>query len=337
MSKEYEPQTVKTLTKMAQMGLSKWGMGPDATAKLINLSENATFMATDPNTNRQIVVRMQRSGYSSPEAIRSEMAFINSLVESHVVDTAKPQLSVDGDYIVDLALDDEHRQAVAFERLSGKEPDLEQKDLAYWFEKLGAITARLHQHAKIWQRPQWFTRRRWDYEGIIGEHAFWGPWQASLGLDDEGEEIFAKTLEIVKPQVLKFGTAPDRFGIIHGDMRATNLLVDGEKLQVIDFDDMGFGYYMFDFGAALSFMEQSPDIDKFARSWVNGYESVHRLSDEERSMLPTFSILRRIELCAWCASHSEVPYAADNGVQITHDTVDLCRKYLQGEYLSLED
>lgn len=337
MSKEYEPQTVQKLTTMAQQGLSKWGMGPKATAKLINLSENATFMATDPDANRQIVVRMQRSGYSSPDAIRSEMAFINSLIEYDVVDTAKPQLSVDGDYIVNLVFDDEHRQAVAFERLPGKEPDLGQNDLCYWFEKLGAITARLHQHAKSWQPPKWFTRRRWDYEGIIGDTAFWGSWKDSQGLDEEGKQVFAETLAKVKPLIMKFGTDPEHFGIIHGDMRATNLLVDDDKLQVIDFDDMGFGYYMFDFGAALSFMEQSPDIDKFARSWVKGYESVHKLSDEERSMLPTFSILRRIELCAWCASHSEVPYAHENGVQITLDTVKLCRKYLNGEYLSLED
>ena len=60
MSKEYEPQTVKTLTRMAQQGLSKWGMAPNATAKLINLSENATFMATDPDNDRQIVVHPQR-------------------------------------------------------------------------------------------------------------------------------------------------------------------------------------------------------------------------------------------------------------------------------------
>lgn len=48
MSKEYEPQTVKELTDMVNSSLKLWGMSDEAYAKLINLSENATFCATDP-------------------------------------------------------------------------------------------------------------------------------------------------------------------------------------------------------------------------------------------------------------------------------------------------
>lgn len=44
MSKEYEPQTVKELTDMVNSSLKLWGMSDEAYAKLINLSENATFV-----------------------------------------------------------------------------------------------------------------------------------------------------------------------------------------------------------------------------------------------------------------------------------------------------
>lgn len=61
MSKEYEPQTVKELTDMVNSSLKLWGMSDEAYAKLINLSENATFCATDPkedpNKGHSLILR----------------------------------------------------------------------------------------------------------------------------------------------------------------------------------------------------------------------------------------------------------------------------------------
>lgn len=338
MSKEYEPEVVRELTRMAQAAAPQWGLSDRAEVKLLNLSENATFMASEPEGGREIVIRMQRRGYSSKEAIRSEMAWISALKRDHVVDLAAPVKTVDDDYIVDLCSESgEERMAVAFEKLEGHEPEISEADLAHWFEILGGITARLHEHARSWQAPEWFSRRVWDYDGIIGDHAYWGSWKDSQGLTPEGAELFSRALARLEPRIAAFGKNRENFGVIHGDMRATNLLVDGDKLQVIDFDDMGFGWYMFDFGAALSFMEQSPEAPRLASAWVRGYESVHPLSKQEKSLLPDFSMLRRIELCAWCASHSEVPFAAKNGRKITEDTMTLCREYLDGKYLFEEE
>ena len=74
MSKEYEPQTVAALTKMVNKSLPLWGMSEQAQAKLINLSENATFSACDPKTDQEIIIRVQRNDYSTKDAIRSELA-----------------------------------------------------------------------------------------------------------------------------------------------------------------------------------------------------------------------------------------------------------------------
>lgn len=337
MSKEYEPQVVAELTRMAEEALPKWGLSVHSKVKLLNLSENATFWAQDDDDGHEIVIRMQRRGYSSKEAIRSELAWIEALRDSHTVNTAAPVKCSDGEYIASLKSSSEERLAVAFEKLEGHEPDLSQNDLPHWFEVLGRITAKLHAHAKEWQYPEWFSRRRWDYEGIIGTNAYWGSWRDAQGMDEKTAKIFAAVLEEVKPKVLAFGTTADRFGVIHGDLRATNLLVDGDKLQLLDFDDMGFGYFLFDFGAALSFMEQSKEAPALASSWVRGYESIRTLSAEEKTMLPVFSILRRLELCAWCGSHSEVPFAKEQGVQITKDSVRLCESFLDGTYLKEEE
>src|SRR5262249_34337093 len=71
-----------------------------------------------------------------------------------------------------------------------------------------------------------------------------------------------------------YGRGDDRFGLIHADVRLANLLVDGDDIQVIDFDDCGFGWFMFDLATAVSFMEHDPRVPELCDAWVRGYRRV---------------------------------------------------------------
>ncbi|MGN0915459.1 MAG: phosphotransferase enzyme family protein [Succinivibrio sp.] len=334
MAKEYEPKTVSELTDMVNSSLSLWGLSDKAQAKLLCLSENATFKATDPVLGQEIIIRVQRTGYSSKDAIRSEMAWVKALYDGKVIDTAKPVPLVNGEYVADAeTASGEKRMMVAFEKLNGEEPNLGLSDLAHWFEVIGEITARMHNHARTWQRPEWFSRRKWDYEGIVGKNAFWGYFMDDADLSDEDKVLIGRTLDTVKNLMDDYGIDDKNFGVIHSDLRATNLLVDGDLLHVIDFDDMGYGWYLFDFAASLSFMEQDEKAPELTRAWINGYEKVNPLSEYEKNLLPTLSIMRRIELMNWCNTHSEVPYASEHRYEVTRNTVRLCDMYLKGSYL----
>ena len=44
-----------------------------------------------------------------------------------------------------------------------------------------------------------------------------------------------------RARLARYGTGPDRFGLTHADLRIANLLVDGDRTIVIDFDDCGLG------------------------------------------------------------------------------------------------
>lgn len=337
MAGQYDEKTVAELTQMVKSRCSVWGLGSKAEVRLLNLSENATFLGRDPDAGRDIIIRVQRTGYSSKDAIRSELAWVKALHDSGTIITADPVQCVDGSYVADMeTASGQKRMAVAFERLPGAEPKVGQDGLAYWFEKIGGLTAKMHAQSRAWKRPAWFTRRVWDWDGIIGENAFWGRWQDSIGLTKQGHDAIARVLAIIKPILERYGTTPDRFGVIHADMRATNLLIDGSRLQVIDFDDMGFGWYLFDCGASLTFMEQDPSAPDLLAAWVKGYESVAPLTEYEKSLLPVFSILRRIEISAWCASHYEIPFNQQNAAKVTRDTEKLAQDFIDGVYLRRE-
>ena len=221
----------------------------------------------------------------------------------------------------------EHRAVVAFEYMSGHEPD-PANDLTDGFFKLGAISARLHGHVKTWQRPAGFRRKTWNFDTSVGPTPLWGDWRAALGLTADGKALLERTCLTLKDRLAAYGTGPDRFGLVHADLRLANLLVDGDRLGVIDFDDCGFSWFVYDFAAAISFIEHEPMIPALQEAWIAGYRTVAPLGDEHVAMIPTFVMLRRLLLTAWIASHAETPTAQEMGVPYTEGTLAIAENFL---------
>jgi Ser/Thr protein kinase RdoA (MazF antagonist) len=126
-----------------------------------------------------------------------------------------------------------------------------------------------------------------------------------------------------------YGSGPDRFGLAHCDLRLDNLLIDQGEIKVIDFDDCGFSWYMYDAAAAVSFYEHLPQVPGLMEWWLEGYRTVSAVSRAEEEEIPTFMMLRRLLLVAWVGSHAETPLARSLGASYTEQTVALCSAYLR--------
>ena len=112
-------------------------------------------------------------------------------------------------------------------------------------------------------------------------------------------------------------------------MRLANLLIDGSETKVIDFDDCGFSWLLYDCATTVSFFEHKPEVPELLQSWVRGYRKVGDLPEEDELEIPTFVMLRRLLLVAWIGSHSETDLAQSMGVDFTQGTVGLCRNYIE--------
>ncbi|MEM1342620.1 MAG: phosphotransferase, partial [Pseudomonadota bacterium] len=99
----------------------------------------------------------------------------------------------------------------------------------------------------------------------------------------------------------------DRFGLIHADMRLANILTAQDRPWLIDFDDCGFGWLMYDFAAAISFIEDDPRIPALKAAWLAGYQTQRPLSPADLAEIDTLIMLRRMALLAWIGSHIEAP------------------------------
>jgi Ser/Thr protein kinase RdoA (MazF antagonist) len=333
MADEYSPTVVAELNTRVADNLARWMFSPAASITLLNVSENATFALRDPD-GRELVLRVHRVGYSSAEEIRSELAWMSALRREGVIETAAAVPGADGQHVQVLAsrTGGPARFAVAFERLPGREPD--SRDAARWFERLGEITALMHRHAQSWPLPKGFQRKRWDFDAMVGPQGFWGPWRSGIGLDQAGVVILEKVLDVIRRRLERFGQGAEVFGLVHADLRLANLLVDGTHLRIIDFDDCGFSWYLYDFATAVSFIEHEPSVPALLQAWVQGYRRQMPLSAEARAEIPAFVILRRILLTAWLASHAEVPIAREIGRSYTAGTVALAQELLRGNFLA---
>jgi len=145
--------------------------------------------------------------------------------------------------------------------------------------------------------------------------------------------VIEQALALIGQRLERFGIEADRFGLVHADLRLANLLVEAEHLRIIDFDDCGFSWFMYDFATAVSFIEHEPIVPELLRAWRRGYSQVAPLSAEEIDEIATFVVLRRIVLSAWLASHNEVQFARQFGAAYTHGTVTIAQEYLSGQFL----
>ncbi|KJF70649.1 phosphotransferase enzyme family protein [Agrobacterium arsenijevicii] len=304
-----------------------WGLSPDANLALLTISENATFRIADETTGRNLIVRVHRPDYHTEAEILSELAWIDALRQDGVVVTPRPVTANDGSLLQIFSDGKTMRHAVAFEYMSGKEPDAE-SDLVHWYRTLGEINAKLHAHSRRWTRPENFVRKTWDFNRILGDRAYWGNWRNAPGLTLEGRTVLERTYALLEAQTSSYGYGEDRFGLVHCDMRAANLLVDDDRLGVIDFDDCGLSWYAYDFAASVSFMEHEPFIPDLKAAWLEGYRRVTPLDAQHEAALPMFIMLRRMQLTAWIASHAETPTAQSMGTGYTDGTVALAERYL---------
>jgi Ser/Thr protein kinase RdoA (MazF antagonist) len=326
---EYTPAVLADLEAMVQSGLGRWGMAAGSVVTLLNVSENATFLVHDPGGGRRIVLRAHRVGCHEPDEIRAELTWILALRAEEVVATPQPLPALDGELVQTLASPSglPARQVVAFAFEAGQEPR-QGDDLPRWFEALGRITGRMHAHSRRWSRPAGFRRKRWDFDAMLGDRPLWGCWQDGMGLDAPGRAHLGRVAAGLRRRLDAYGQGPDRFGLIHADLRLANLLAHGERLAVIDFDDCGLSWFAYDFAAAVSFFEHEPIVPALADAWAMGYRESAPFGAEEEAAMPTFVMLRRMLLTAWIASHAETPLAQEMGVPYTQGTLAMGEAFL---------
>ena len=311
----------------ARAALRSYGCPVDAPLRLLSLSENATYLVDDADP---VVLRVHRADYHSLQGIRSELAWMAAL--RHQTDVVTPQLipAADGSEVVTVVRNDLPLNVDAVTFIAGC--TAEEMPDAVGFDQLGRITAAMHNHARGWEAPDYFTRFSWDADTMIGPDGRWGNWRHAPALTETDEAVIARAALTLQHRLTEFGCTPDRFGLIHADLRMANLMIDpadpSGPITVIDFDDCGWSWHLADLGAVVSFIEDTPAAETMIAGWLAGYRESRELPAGHLDMIPTFVLLRRLQLTAWVASHANADSAIEFADGFAEGTARLADRYL---------
>lgn len=295
--------------------------------ELLNISENVTFKIEDTRSSRKYALRLNRPGYNSKIQIQSELCWIKKIREDIEINTPSFKSNTLGESV--LLLSDELTTGVLFDYIEGNK--LDEKNLSDDFIQVGSLAARMHVYSKQNSSLKDFHRFTWSFENMVGPNGRWGNWEVdAINLSNIEKKHLKSVTDKIQENVRAYGVDSENFGLIHGDMRMTNIIKNDQGLHLIDFDDSGFCWYIYDLAASLSFIETDAQISSLINSWIAGYEKVSSLTAKDVAVIPSMIMLRRMLLLAWVGTHQSSPFAKEVALTFSKDTLDLGVRYLGG-------
>ena len=328
-------ERAERLRTLARDALLRWGV-EDCEPEIVKYRENAVFRVETAD-GRDAVLRVHRHGYHSDAALRSELAWMEAL-HAEGIDVAAVIPSTAGE---------------CFETVQGAGvPEPRQVDMLTWmpgipigtleeglnpaiqdvhavFVGVGRLCAHLHNQTEAWTLPAAFTRHAWDREGLVGPEPLWGRFWEAVVLGTEERRLIERARASADEALTAYGRSPRRFGLIHADFNLDNMLLDGDRVIPLDFDDCGFGWHLFDLATVWTIYHGSEIAEAIRAGVVEGYRSARDLPDEELAHMPLFELARAFSYLGWVHTRSETASAQALAPEVAQLACTLAEAYLR--------
>jgi Ser/Thr protein kinase RdoA (MazF antagonist) len=303
--KEFERLTpggqVRRLRRLAEQALRVYGIQP-VSISLLSHFHNTTF-AVDGADGARYVLRIHR-GESTPldaprrrARLEAELWWLNRLRMDQAVPVPEAILTPGGEQLLEITVNGvtQPRLCVLFRWMEGR--FLERGLRPVHLEDVGRLTGKLHEHSAQLTVPAGFERQCVDRtDGEFEEYVArlfgdWGP-PNSAG-------VMREVLHRVRRAQEELGSGPARFGLIHADVHQYNYLFSGVRARLIDFDDCGWGHYLYDPAVTLLHVDSLPRGPALRAAYLRGYRQVRALSAREEELIETFIMLRLVQDASW--------------------------------------
>ncbi|KAA3451773.1 aminoglycoside phosphotransferase [Mesorhizobium sp. SARCC-RB16n] len=337
VSTHAEPETAADVTDLAKRALEHWGVR-GGEPELLKYRENAVFRVHLPG-GRPAVMRVHRLGYHTDAALGGELQWM-SFLQAEGVATPSPIATQAGDpfVLVGTAALAQPRQVDCLSWLEGRAVGARGVPLGFTPEQLkqvftaiGRSIAHMHTVTAAWTPPAGFARHAWDFDGFFGAAPNWGRFETSPFLDGARRELVFQAREKAVKALSEHERSARNFGIIHADLVRENVLIHDDAVRIIDFDDCGFGWHMYDLAVALYQNRGEPLYPLIEASLLEGYRQQRELTSEDVAALPLFAALRAFAFLGWVQSRVEGDITREVGLRMSDIAADVVIAYLRGE------
>jgi len=283
--------------------LEDWGIH-DSDISLIKERENAVFKVFT-QSKEKFVLRIHRANYHTDAQLLSELQWMQA-VQEYGIDVPEVIPTLNGNYFSHIKVNHELCQVDLFEWIDGDQLGAIEAGLGIdplhiekVFGTIGSISGKLHNQSSNWPTPPNFERKAWDIDGLLGEEPNWGRfWELDL-LTEEQKKLVIEIKNKAHKDLIEYGYNSNTFSMIHADFSPENFLCDGDKTRLIDFDDAGMGWHLFEIATALYFFQSDNQYAIAVNALIKGYRSVRDLPDKEVDKLPLFLVLRGVTYLGW--------------------------------------
>jgi Ser/Thr protein kinase RdoA (MazF antagonist) len=286
--------------------------------------EHNTAFRVDTATGRH-VLRLNRSGVHDERTIASEMSWLTALAEATDLGVPVPVTARDGSLVVSESAPGvpAPRFGVLLRWQEGRFVDrrLTPRHLA----SVGDLIGQLQRHAVGWTPPLGFARPRVDVLTTAARHAsIGGPGeegtQGAIPTSDDqasalalvaqllGEHdrhVIADAIGLASRSAETLAGTPDGQGLLHADLHYENFLFRDGRALAIDFDDCGWGNYLYDLAVPLSELEGRSNYEALRDALLDGYTRQRPLPHGYDEHLRALAILRRVQLIMWILESRE--------------------------------
>ena len=299
-----------------------WGM-EGAECTLIAERENKVFKVT--KDDRSIALRLHRKGYRSNQELTSELLWMDA-VSQQGLSLPTPVPSIEGEFLHVVG----GVQIDALNWLNGETLDIALPNLDSFgrnnlFRKFGQQMAKLHRACDAWASPKEFTRIHWNKEGLLGSSPVWDRFWDNPELTEKQRDMCLSFREHAWEKLSDIEDKLD-YGLIHADLVPANVMFDGSSIHLIDFDDGGYGFRLFEIATALLKLIGVEDFEVLQKSLLEGYLSARDIDTEELSL---FFALRAATYVGWNISRIDEHGGRKRNARFIQTFLDLAFSFLK--------
>jgi Ser/Thr protein kinase RdoA (MazF antagonist) len=326
-----QDEQVSRLHALAAEAVEAWDW-PAPRLDLVKYRENAVFAVTSGD-GRRAVLRVHRPRYRSDLDIRCELAWMRHL-DGQGIATPQALTTREGKLVVTVSGRGvpEARQCDLMEWAEGSPPGTLEGGVAdsddavkELYREVGAVAARMHTLVETWARPVPFSRPAWDVATLVGDAPTFGRFEDLDVISAEQMAVLIPARDRVRQRLTDLGPAD---ALIHGDLVPDNILIDGEAMRIIDFDDFGWSWVGFEMATSLFPLQISGGFDAGLEGYLEGYRGVRAFPDRELELLPDMLLARSFSYLGWPVGRPEIASARDLAPMFAFMVTEAAERYL---------
>ena len=299
-----------------------------AAPRILNIRENIVLEVLFAEGQRG-ALRLHRPGYQSRAGIEAELDWTRRLadrgtqVPRPIATRAGALTGVTGGRITSLvSWIDGRPLGTAGIPLAGTKAEQIAK-----FHALGSVIAALHRETDQLEFAVRPDRPSWDVDGLLGEQPWWGRFWENPALTGPDQRLLLAAREKARGRLDEMLARNADYGLIHADLMRENVLCTSTGLALIDFDDSGYGFRLYDLGTALVQNLEEPHFPALAEALARGYATASGGRACDPRDLTLFTMLRAFASTGWIMTRAAGDVARHSSY--VSRAVGLARDYLE--------